>query len=63
MKAKIYTVSNHKGGTGKNTSTINLSFSLYKKTSHALLIDLDPQAHSSCIHCPETVLYDKTIAT
>lgn len=41
---KIIAVSNHKGGVGKTTSTINIGASLAKKYK-VLLLDLDPQAN------------------
>jgi len=41
---KIVAVSNHKGGVGKTTSTINIGASLAKKYK-VLLLDLDPQAN------------------
>jgi chromosome partitioning protein len=37
----------HKGGVGKTTSSINLSSALARSGARTLLVDVDPQAHSS----------------
>ena len=44
---KVLAESNHKGGDGKTTSTVNIGAALSKKGFKVLLIDLDPQANLS----------------
>lgn len=44
---KKISVINQKGGTGKTTTSINLSAGLTLEGKRTLLIDLDPQAHST----------------
>lgn len=43
----VIAVCNHKGGTGKTTTTINLGKALTLRNKSVLLIDLDPQANLS----------------
>jgi chromosome partitioning protein len=43
--AKIISVSNHKGGVGKTTSTVNIGAGLANRSNKVLLVDLDPQAN------------------
>jgi chromosome partitioning protein len=43
----IVSFATHKGGTGKTTSSINLAAGLARTGASTLLIDMDPQGHSS----------------
>lgn len=45
--SKVISLSNHKGGVGKTTSSINIGAGLNKLGKKILLIDLDPQANLS----------------
>lgn len=43
----ISAITNQKGGTGKTTTSVNLSCCLAREGYRTLLVDLDPQAHST----------------
>ncbi|RYE15241.1 MAG: ParA family protein, partial [Rickettsiales bacterium] len=59
--AIIISLSNHKGGVGKTTSTINISAALNQMGKKVLMVDLDPQANltqSLGIKNPALTIYD-----
>lgn len=47
MSAKVICVTNQKGGVGKTTTAVNLSYYLAKDKFKTLLIDFDPQGNAT----------------
>ncbi|MDY0393021.1 MAG: AAA family ATPase [Candidatus Bipolaricaulis sp.] len=47
MKQKIFAISNHKGGVGKTTTTVNLVAGLARMGQKVLVVDMDAQANLS----------------
>lgn len=58
----IISFSTHKGGTAKTTSSINLACGLARQGHKTLLVDMDPQGHSTIGLGIELKFEDKNIA-
>jgi chromosome partitioning protein len=57
----IIAVTNQKGGVGKTTTCINLSAALALMGKRILLVDMDPQAHSTISIVRNPADHDKTL--
>jgi chromosome partitioning protein len=56
----IITITNHKGGVGKTTSTASIAAAMHSEGLRVLMIDMDPQANlSQCfgVRAPEESIY------
>jgi ATPases involved in chromosome partitioning len=64
MAAKIYSVSNQKGGVSKTVSSVNLGIGLARQGRRILLVDIDPQGSlTASLGYPQPDQMEVTLAT
>ena len=64
MAAKIYSVSNQKGGVSKTVSSVNLGIGLAREGKRVLLADIDPQGSmTASLGYPQSDQMEITLAT
>lgn len=64
MAAKIYSVSNQKGGVSKTVSSVNLGIGLARQGRRVLLVDIDPQGSlTASLGYPQPDQMEVTLAT
>ena len=61
MEQHIVAIINQKGGVGKTTTSINLVCGIAMVGKKVLLVDLDPQAHSTIVMGTSPDSYPETI--